>query len=873
MLLTARIIAGLLCVPLLVAGVFALASAYFPGTELLQQAYRLLQDGNNALIEMGVNVPLDGSVRLEEALAGTVLRFVLTPVGLMLLLFAVIGVPTRAAQAPVEEPDDVNPFDAQPASDKRARKKLLKTAAAMRKKGELESAAEMLWSGKELDKAAEYYLEAEQFSRAAEIRHDQNRFIESAELYVQAEQYEAAGSIFAQQSEWARAGECYEKADGLSVAAEMYEKAEDWRRAAQCYTRVEFDRHAASCWVKAKHWTEAADCLQKVFADEAPKAKTDAKKLAELQKLARQIAKLHDRAGQTAQGLTVLEQAQCWSDAGELALTLTRYAEAADYFRNGGDLTRASQALRELGETEAAERLMGEFHRDRGELKQAAGHFAESGDFSEAGDIYRQLESYGEAGDCYTKQGDWAAAAEMYRAGGDRARAADCYERVSRFTEAAECWALDGNAAKEAELLGKAGQHMQAGEVFHREGMDEEAITVLQQVDSEHEDFPRAAALLGDIFRARGQLSLAIKKLEQGLGGAELDRHNMPVYYILATIYEQDGRPAQAVEIYEKILAIDYHYEDVERRLVQTRALVNEDAPVAAAQTSAASGTGTSTAQTLAQTGQPGRYQIEGELGRGGMGIVYKAQDTVLDRMVAFKVLPENFKENPQAVTNFLREAKAAAKLNHPNIVTVYDTGEQDGHYYIAMEYVDGTTIKEILRRRGVISAAGILHVTVQVCEALAYAHEKKVVHRDIKPANAMWTRDKKAKIMDFGLAKVVEEVRNHTTVVAGTPYYMSPEQTLGKNIDHRTDIYSLGVTMFEMATGTVPFKEGNIPYHHVHTPAPDVRTLRRDIPLAVSNIIARCLAKDPAERYQSARDILSEIRGSLTQTPTQTGE
>ena len=123
------------------------------------------------------------------------------------------------------------------------------------------------------------------------------------------------------------------------------------------------------------------------------------------------------------------------------------------------------------------------------------------------------------------------------------------------------------------------------------------------------------------------------------------------------------------------------------------------------------------------------------------------------------------------------------------------------------MEYVDGTTIKEILRRRGVISAAGILHVTVQICEALAYAHEKKVVHRDIKPANAMWTRDKKAKIMDFGLAKVVEEVRNHTTVVAGTPYYMSPEQTLGKNVDHRTDVYSLGVTMFEMATGTVPFK------------------------------------------------------------------
>ncbi|MCP5041724.1 MAG: serine/threonine protein kinase, partial [bacterium] len=192
---------------------------------------------------------------------------------------------------------------------------------------------------------------------------------------------------------------------------------------------------------------------------------------------------------------------------------------------------------------------------------------------------------------------------------------------------------------------------------------------------------------------------------------------------------------------------------------------------------------------------------------------------------------------------------------------------EQDGRYYIAMEYVDGTTLKEILRRRGVISPAGILHVLVQVCEALAYAHENRVVHRDIKSANTMWTRDKKAKIMDFGLAKVVEEVRNHTTVVSGTPYYMSPEQTLGRNIDHRTDIYSLGVTIFEMATGTAPFTEGNIPYHHVHTPPPDVRDLRPELPAGLSAVVNRCMQKDPAARYQSAREILTEVRASLGQT------
>ena len=139
------------------------------------------------------------------------------------------------------------------------------------------------------------------------------------------------------------------------------------------------------------------------------------------------------------------------------------------------------------------------------------------------------------------------------------------------------------------------------------------------------------------------------------------------------------------------------------------------------------------------------------------------------------------------------------------------------------------------------------------MCEALAYAHENKVVHRDIKTANAMWTRDRKAKIMDFGLAKIIEEVRNHTTVVSGTPYYMSPEQTLGKNVDHRTDIYSLGVTIFELATGTLPFREGNLPYHHVHTAPPDPREFNAELPTVLVGD-HRALLAEETPRTATAR-------------------
>ena len=344
--------------------------------------------------------------------------------------------------------------------------------------------------------------------------------------------------------------------------------------------------------------------------------------------------------------------------------------------------------------------------------------------------------------------------------------------------------------------------------------------------------------------------------LDRALEGRELSRDTIDACYGLAAVYEASEKYREALELFEKILAFDFHYADVEKRVGECKERVRE-----------ASQSRQARARTGSASQAEGRYKITGKLGRGGMGIVYKAQDTVLDRTVAFKVLPEALKENPQALKNFLREAKSAAQLNHPNIVTVFDAGEQDGVYYIAMEYVDGNTLKEIVKHRGKISAGGLLHVMAQLCEALAYAHEKKIAHRDVKTANIMWTRDRKAKIMDFGLAKAIEEVRNHTTVVSGTPYYMSPEQTLGKNVDHRTDIYSLGVTLFEMATGTLPFREGNLPYHHVHTPPPDPREVVPDLPAFIAEVTNQCLRKDPDERFQSTREILQRIKAEAKPT------
>jgi len=843
--LLARLAAFALALSLGLAAAVGLALSHAPDSDAAREVRSALVDATGDRAR---------AAKLGDALGSSAVAY---GAGGLALVFAFLAVRPRRDGA-VSRDDDEAPAKRGGAAslDKRLVKKSQKQAHALARKGQYQDAGEILFSCDDFDKAAEYFIKAGDYARAAEIRHDQNRFLESAELYVEAGDFGSAGTIFAQQGEFARAADCYVKVDGKSTAAEMFEKAGDFRKAAEYYREVEFLRHAAQCYVKCQLWLAAAECLDQVYTDETLKGGAqDPTKQAELAKLVRQAGKLYLRAEAPEKALAVLERGRCEVEAAAIAMQLGEYVRAAELYKDAGDLEKAAGALAELGEAAESERLLGEHFRSRGDLRTAAEHLAAANDHMAAGDLYRQLEAFAEAAACYAKQQEHAQAAEMFQLAGDRRNAADEYERAGCYSEAAECCALSGQGEREAALLEKAGRLLEAGQAYHREGMDDPAITVLQRVTGD--GFATASALLADIFRARGQLPLAIKQLRQAIGNAELDRDTLPMFYALATLHEENRSPADALEIYEKIMGIDYHYQDVEARSVRLRTSASDLEPAPPSQA-------TTSAPTVAINSQSGRYEVVGELGRGGMGIVYKARDTSLDRLVAFKVLPDSLRENPQALRNFFREAKAAAKLNHPNIVTIYDTGEQDGRYYIAMEFVDGTTLKEILRRRGAISPAGVLHVLVQICEALAYAHDKKVVHRDIKTANAMWTRDKKAKIMDFGLAKVVEEVRNHTTVVSGTPYYMSPEQTLGKNVDHRTDIYSLGVTAFELLTGSVPFKEGNIPYHHVHTPPPDVRTIRPEVPEPLARIIERCLAKDADARFQSANEILDAVKATL---------
>ena len=838
--------------PLLLAGAVGLGHAYAPessATQVVHGVFVSLVGAADQLLALG----LSGD-ELAHNLSAQLVHWVVPAVGLLLILAGVW--PRRSKHA--EEGEGAAEEDA-PKLDRSVRRRAEKQVKELVKKGDVREAAELYLTTDQLDKAVELYVQCGDLQRAAEIRHDQNRFEEAAEFFAQAGRHESAATLYADQGDHAKAAEMFVQAGRKSMAAEAYEKAGQNAKAAECFQESGFARHAAQAWVRCQSWRNAATCLEEVISEEGSKTGIgDTRKDQEVRKLVLQCGKLWEQVDDLDKAAIILERGGVFPAAAEVNVRLERFGKAAELYQRSNEPLKAADALRRLGEDKAAEQLLGEYHRDRGDDEEAARAFEAAGDSLAAGDLYRKLQEFAKAGECFHANHDSAQAAEMFRLAGEPVRAATCYEDAQRFVEAAECFAEGGDLLKQAELLVRAEHYLAAGEIFQREGDEDQAIKVLQKIEPGHADLAGASAILGRIFKNKGMYSLSIKKLRQALGDSDLEAQNISAFYELARVYDANRQFRDAVDLYEKILACDYHYSDVEDRLDAGR----EKLRLQELKEGPSTQGGTASGSSLTPTGNA-RYQIVAELGRGGMGIVYKAQDTVLDRVVAYKVLPDTLKENPQALKNFLREAKSAAQLNHPNIVTVYDAGEQDGRYYIAMEYVDGTTLKEILKRRGPIAPGGVMHVLIQLCEALAYAHEKKIVHRDVKTANTMWTREKQAKIMDFGLAKVLEEVRNHTTLVSGTPYYMSPEQTLGKNIDHRTDIYSLGVTVFELCTGRLPFMEGNIPYHHVHTPPPDPTSVNPRSPEVLANVVRRCMQKDPDARYANAREILAELKAA----------
>ncbi|MGA2399750.1 MAG: serine/threonine-protein kinase [Steroidobacteraceae bacterium] len=374
--------------------------------------------------------------------------------------------------------------------------------------------------------------------------------------------------------------------------------------------------------------------------------------------------------------------------------------------------------------------------------------------------------------------------------------------------------------------------------------------------------------------------------------------------YTLGTQLEQRGRSVQATAVYRHLVRIDNTYKDVGQRLRRLMDAARKPvpapatkvapppapdrnrparapAPPAAPKFVAGGGSASPAARaTLAAAGDVqklGRYQLEREIGRGAMGTVYLGRDTAINRLVAIKAIPlaSEFSESElaEARSRFFREAETAGRLNHPNIVTIYDVGEERGLAYIAMEYLKGRHLSDYATPDTLLEPRKVLDLVARTAQALGFAHKQQVVHRDIKPANIMYDPSTDVlKITDFGIARLTGAGTTRTGIVLGTPSFMSPEQLEGRTVTGHSDLFSLGVSLFQLLTGQLPFTADSMTglmQQIAEAPHPPLRALRPDLPACVDGIIDRALAKTPEARFESGAQMAAALEDCRSRLPT----
>ncbi len=370
----------------------------------------------------------------------------------------------------------------------------------------------------------------------------------------------------------------------------------------------------------------------------------------------------------------------------------------------------------------------------------------------------------------------------------------------------------------------------------------DEAINILQRLVQIESYRVHSLKILGLCFWQKGLHYLAWQKFQQLPPSDEIK----DILYRLASDMEETDQLLNAKVVFQHLVNADAEFRDSATRLKKIEQIIRMEAGNREA----------SLTPSIFLTLKDSRFVILEEVNRGSMGIVYRARDKVLEEIVALKILNDYMTTDPSAVERFKREARAAKRLSHPNIVRIHDMFEYGNKKLLSMEFIEGVDLKTVLAERKLLPLYEIAGIARPVCDALAYAHQQSIVHRDIKPANIMITNTNQVKVTDFGIAKVLlagaDSTRSGSQII-GTPLYMSPEQIMGTDVDARADIYSLGATLYEMAVGRPPFLDGNIEYHHLHTLPP---AMTDTVPLALQQIVLKCLEKKPEDRYKSIHDL-----------------
>lgn len=696
------------------------------------------------------------------------------------------------------------------------------------------------------DKAINMYRQAQAFLQLGQLYERQKNWTLSAAAYEGAREYDRAGYMYQRAGHYVKAAEILMAGNKTVMAAEMYEKAKNYREAAIIFEKAGYHQKAANCYERCQEPAKAAELLEKHYLQEKVRitnAFPTPEQKQQVNLIAQQSGRLYLKSGQPEKAAKIFALGELRGPAAEAYIAVKDFSKAANLYYDGKMYHKAIGLYKQTGNTKKAYTTTAEMYLEERNYLEAAKNYEKAEDYLQAGDLYEKSDQLKKAGEMLMKGGDFDRANELFQSCGEELMAAQALEKGNNRKEAAQIYLKAGAYEVAARLLEESGDHYEAGMVFHKLGRIEDTIAFLQKVDTQSEHYYTASLLLSQIFMDRGMLDAARERYKKLISKRELGPDTIEPYYNLALIYEKNREFENALLLFDKVLAENYNYKDIQKHIEHVKqALQQQKATSAGARPT------------------KGRYKLIHKVGQGGMGVVYRAEDSVLNREVAYKVLPPSVKDNPKVLENFLQEARVAAAINHPNIVTIYDTGSEGVEPYIVMEYVDGITLKQLLEEKSPIAVEDLVAIAKQICHGLEYAHAKNVIHRDIKPANIMLSKENVVKIMDFGLAKILTDTSLEGSGVQGTPLYMSPEQIQGERVGHRTDLYSLGCTLYRMVAGRPPFMEGDVYYHHLHTPPVPPRSLNPKIPEALDRLILKCMAKNADQRYQWAKEILADL-------------
>jgi tetratricopeptide (TPR) repeat protein len=702
--------------------------------------------------------------------------------------------------------------------------------------------------------AADAYERGRAFADAGRVWEHQSQPAKAARLYEQANEFLKAGEMYARAGNHLRAATLFQRG-GLDVrAAEAAERAGDLERAAALYVKFDaFDR-AGELRFRLRQYAQAGELLERALGRLRRVPQESENSQSATLALVRQCAEAYAKADQPEKAGAVLREHGLEVEAAEHYCRAGNWDVGLGLFLRHQQFEQAAQLCQQMGRDAELHIVRGEQCVAEGREGDAGREFEAGGLWWRAGEMYQRAHEYAKAADMYARHGDEERASEMYVAAGDPKQAAMSLERWGKLPEAAQYYQQAGEHREAARLLQEIGDHFGAATQLVAVGAAEEAMALLQQVAPESERYLEATILLGDLFVERNLDGPAREKYERATALRPTGPEFVYPTYQLARLHERQGNIQEALRLYEKVVAEQFDYQDVQQRIADLWDRLAGSTQVVPGREPAG----------IAPKVTPARYRIVREVGRGGMGIVYQAEDDVLQRPVAYKVLPDAVRDDPKALEDFLREARIAASLHHPNIVTIFDAGQTADAVYIAMEYVEGRSLQDILDEVRTLPLSRALDIFKQACRSLIHAHRQQIVHRDVKPANIMLSSSGTVKLMDFGLAAVISSASAKVSTVRGTPFYMAPEQILGETVSALADQYALGCTLYHMVAGRPPFVDGDVLYHHVHTEPASPRQWNSQIPVWLDAIILRTMVKAPAKRFPSVEVLLREVERNL---------